>query len=38
MYTGFTIVTKEKVVDFGDFEITKDSHQAHTGNPMWPSE
>jgi hypothetical protein len=26
MYTGFTYVTKEKVVDLGELEITKDNH------------
>jgi len=30
LYTGFTYVTKEKVVDFGGLEITKDS--PHTVN------
>ena len=26
MYTGLTYVTKEKVVDLGEIEITKDNH------------
>ncbi len=26
LYTGFTYVTKEKVVDLGELEITKDNH------------
>jgi uncharacterized membrane protein YidH (DUF202 family) len=30
IYTGFTYVTKEKVVDLGELEITKDNH--HTVN------
>jgi LPXTG-motif cell wall-anchored protein len=30
LYTGFTYVTKEKVVDLGEFEITKDNQ--HTVN------
>ncbi|MCX6122811.1 MAG: hypothetical protein NTX44_14465 [Ignavibacteriales bacterium] len=30
IYTGFTYVTKEKVVDLGELEITKDNH--HTIN------
>jgi hypothetical protein len=30
LYTGFTFVTKEKVVDLGDLEITKDNQ--HTLN------
>ncbi len=30
LYTGFTYVTKEKVVDIGDLEITKDKD--HTVN------
>lgn len=30
LYTGFTCVTKEKVVDFGELEITKDNQ--HTVN------
>jgi hypothetical protein len=30
LYTGFTYVTKEKVVDIGELEITKDNH--HTIN------
>jgi len=30
LYTGFTYVTKEKVVDLGKLEITKDSeHNVH---------
>lgn len=30
LYTGFTYVTKEKVVDLGELEITKDNQ--HTVN------
>lgn len=30
VYTGFTYITKEKVVDIGDLEITKDN--SHTVN------
>jgi len=30
LYTGFTYVTKEKVVDLGEIEITKDNQ--HTVN------
>ena len=30
IYTGFTYITKEKVVDLGELEITKDNH--HTVN------
>lgn len=30
LYTGFTYVTKEKVVDIGELEITADNH--HTVN------
>jgi len=30
LYTGFTYVTKEKVVDLGELEITKDN--SHTLN------
>ena len=30
MYTGFTYVTKEKVVDIGDIQITRDND--HTVN------
>jgi uncharacterized membrane protein YidH (DUF202 family) len=30
LYTGFTYVTKEKVVDLGELEITKDNR--HTAN------
>ena len=26
IYTGFTYVTKEKVVDIGELQITKDDH------------
>jgi hypothetical protein len=30
LYTGFTYVTKEKVVDLGELEITKDNeHNVH---------
>ncbi len=30
LYTGFTYVTKEKVVDLGELEITKDNqHTVH---------
>jgi uncharacterized membrane protein YidH (DUF202 family) len=28
IYTGFTYVTKEKVVDLGELEITKDNQHA----------
>ncbi len=26
LYTGFTYITREKVVDLGNLEITKDNH------------
>jgi hypothetical protein len=28
LYTGFTYVTKEKVVDLGELEITKDNQHS----------
>jgi hypothetical protein len=33
MYTGFTLVTKERVVEFGDLEITKDNHHIVNWQP-----
>jgi len=34
LYTGFNYVTREKVVDIGDIEITadKDNRHRHNGN------
>jgi hypothetical protein len=33
VYTGFTYVTKEKVVDLGELEITKDNQHAINWQP-----
>ena len=33
LYTGFTYVTKEKVVDLGELEITKNDHHNVTRQP-----
>jgi hypothetical protein len=33
IYTGFTYVTKEKVVDLGELEITKDKEHAVNWQP-----
>jgi len=33
LYTGFTYVTKEKVVDLGNLEITADDHQSVQWQP-----
>lgn len=33
VYTGFTLVTREKVVDFGDLETTKDNHHSVSWQP-----
>ncbi len=33
LYTGFTYVTKEKIVDMGQFEITKDNEHAVNWRP-----
>ena len=33
LYTGFTYVTKEKVVDLGELEITKDNQHSANWQP-----
>jgi hypothetical protein len=33
LYTGFTYVTKEKVVDLGELEITKDNQHSVNWQP-----
>jgi len=33
IYTGFTYVTKEKVVDIGELQITKDDHHSVNWQP-----
>ena len=34
LYTGFNYVTKEKVVDIGDFEITADKEHTASWSPF----
>jgi len=34
LYTGFNYVTKEKVVDIGDIEITKDEDHTASWSPF----
>jgi cytochrome b subunit of formate dehydrogenase len=34
LYTGFGVVTKEKVVDLGAVEITKDKHHTAAWSPL----
>jgi len=35
LYTGFDFVTKEKVVDFGSIEITKEKNKIETWSPLY---
>lgn len=34
LYTGFGLVTKEKVLDLGSVEITKDKHHTTAWSPF----
>jgi len=33
LYTGFTYITKDKVVDLGELQITKDNHHSVNWQP-----
>jgi hypothetical protein len=35
IYTGYGFVTKEKVVDLGSVEITKDKEHSVNWSPLW---
>ncbi|MFA7418037.1 MAG: hypothetical protein WCZ90_00020 [Melioribacteraceae bacterium] len=35
LYTGFDFVTKEKVVDFGSIEITKEKNKIENWSPLY---
>ncbi len=35
LYTGLDFVTKEKVVDFGSIEITREKNKSETWSPLY---